>query len=81
MSSIIKTPSVEIQLAHEQEKNRRLQRQLDLERGWLLAQIYNIGNCQKCRFFCICGPQYDCRKTMTRKLDKYIKHELTGGKK
>lgn len=76
MPSIINTPSTAEQLANEQEKNRRLQRQLDLERGWLLAQIFNIGNCQKCRFFCICGPQYDCRKTMQRKLDKHVKQEL-----
>lgn len=78
---MILVPTIEEQLAYAKAKISRLERQNELERQWFFGMLYDIGNCQKCRFFCICGPQYDCRKTMTRKLDKYIKHELAGGKK
>lgn len=70
---MIADPSIEEQLAHAKQKIKRLEAQLNLEREWLLLLIHDTGNCQKCRFFTICGPQYDCRKTVTRKLAGHIK--------
>ena len=64
------------QLDRDKARIAKLERQLECEREFFLDMMYAAGNCAKCRFFPICGPEYECRKTLTRKLRQYVKKVL-----
>lgn len=69
-------PFPEERLEHDKARIAKLVRQLECEREWFLNLMAAAGNCSKCRFFAVCGPQYDCRKTLKRKLAGYVKRVL-----
>jgi hypothetical protein len=74
---MIQDPNLEEKLAYAKAKIAKLERQNELERQWFFELIDAIGECRKCRFFAVCGPRYDCKTTLNRKLIGHVKKALT----
>ena len=70
-------PTIEEKLAYAKAKIAKLERQNELERQWFFNLIEAIGDCRKCRYFAVCGPRYDCKVTLNRKLIGHVKQALS----